>query len=166
MLPIALDPQMITVGLAGEGQPLHRRLSMLKEGGVEPVLVAADAVGFEGLSLLYIAGLETVRAGELARRARAARVLVNVEDRPELCDFHVPAIVRRGDLAFTVSTSGRAPGLARRLREWLERQFDGVWAGRLDELAAARLRWRSEGVPAGQIAERTRAFIDGKGWLA
>jgi precorrin-2 dehydrogenase/sirohydrochlorin ferrochelatase len=108
---------MVSVGLAGEGEARQRRLSMLRQSGVEPVPVASDAVSFDGLSVLYVAGLEPLAAGELARRARAARVLVNVEDRPELCDFHVPAIVRRGDLAFTVSTSGRAPGLARRLRE-------------------------------------------------
>lgn len=165
MLPIALDPQMVTVGLYGQGEALARRLALLRAGGVEPVPVAPDARDFEGLALLYVAGLEPQTGVGLAQRARAAGVLVNVEDRPDLCDFHVPAVVRRGDLALTVSTAGRAPALARRLREWLERQFAEDWAVRVAELGDARTRWRAEGVPAGEIGERTRRIIDDKGWL-
>jgi len=165
VLPIALDPQMVTVGLAGQGEPYRRRLSMLRDGGVEPVPVPADATALDGLSLLYIAGLEATSAAALAGRARAAHVLVSVEDRPELCDFHVPAVVRRGDLAFTVSTGGRSPGLARRLREWLEQHFDGEWKHRIEELGDARTRWRTEGVGPGEISDRTRRIIDEKGWL-
>jgi precorrin-2 dehydrogenase/sirohydrochlorin ferrochelatase len=156
---------MVRVGLAGNGEALERRLSMLRAGGVEPMRVPADARALAGLSLLYIAGLDTDEAADLARRARSQGVLVNVEDRPEFCDFHVPAIVRRGDLALTVSTSGRAPGLARRLREWLEQHFGTEWHGRLEELGSARNRWRAEGVPAGEISERTRQVIDQEGWL-
>ena len=166
MLPISLDPQKVRVGLAGQGEAFERRLSMLCAGGVEPVRVAADARALDGLRLLYIAGLETDDTAALVRRARSAGVLVNVEDRPELCDFHVPAIVRRGELAFTVSTSGRAPGVARRLREWLEQHFGTEWDGRLEELGASRNRWRAEGIPADQISQRTRRVIDRKGWLA
>ena len=165
MLPISLDPRMVRVGLAGNGEALERRLSMLRASGVEPMRVPADARALAGLSLLYIAGLDTDEAADLARRARSQGVLVNVEDRPELCDFHVPAIVRRGDLALTVSTSGRAPGLARRLREWLEQHFGTEWHGRLEELGSARNRLRAEGVPAGEISERTRQVIDQEGWL-
>ena len=165
MLPILLDPQMVRVGLAGNGEALERRLSMLRASGVEPVRVTADARALDGLSLLYIAGLDADEAAALARRARSAGVLVNVEDVPELCDFHVPAIVHRGDLTFTVSTGGRAPGLARRLREWLEQHFGTEWDGRLEVLGSARNRWRAEGIPAGEISERTRQVIDREGWL-
>ena len=165
MLPIALNPQMVTAGLAGEGEPLQRRLSMLRRAEVEPVSVALDARDFAGLTLLYVAGVERVRAAELAGRARAARVLVNVEDRPELCDFHVPAIVRRGDLIVAVSTGGRVPTLATRVREWLEHRFDDDWGDRVDELGAQRVRWRAEGVPIEEIAGRMRRIIDEKGWL-
>ena len=100
-----------------------------------------------------MAGLDEGEARELARRAQAAGVLVNVEDRPSLCDFHVPAIVRRGDLVLTVSTGGRAPGLARLLREWLGRRFGPEWTGRLNDLGAtrARLARRRRG-PAGSFA--------------
>jgi precorrin-2 dehydrogenase / sirohydrochlorin ferrochelatase len=163
MLPIVLNPKTARIGLAGAGEGLSCRQLMLCAAGVEAVPVAPDS-DLKGLSVLFVAGLEAPE--DLARRARAAGILVNVEDRPELCDFHVPAIARRGDLLLTVSTGGRTPGLARRLREWLQAQFGGEWDGRLAELGAARDRWRAAGVPAGEISERTRAIIDQKGWLA
>jgi precorrin-2 dehydrogenase/sirohydrochlorin ferrochelatase len=91
--------------------------------------------------------------------------LVNVEDAPNLCDFHVPATVRRGDLTFTVSTNGRAPGLSRILREWLGRTFDGAWKDRVDQAAAVRAQCREQGMATGEVSSRTRDFIEQNGWL-
>ena len=59
----------------------------------------------------------------MAADARAAGALVNVVDRPALCDFIVPAQVRRGALVIAISTGGASPMLARRLRERLQREF-------------------------------------------
>jgi len=72
------------------------------------------------------------------RAGRARGVLVNVMDDVPHCDFAAPAVVRRGDLTIAVSTGGRSPALARRLRIELERRFGPEWAGILDVLAAAR----------------------------
>ncbi len=91
---------------------------------------------------------------------------MNVEDVPELCDFHVPAIVRRGGLTLTVSTGGRAPGLAKRLREWLQNRFGPEWDEHLETLGDARADWRAGGLPPDQVSQRTRDFIDRKGWLS
>jgi precorrin-2 dehydrogenase / sirohydrochlorin ferrochelatase len=162
VLPIVIKAARI--GLAGEGEGLQRRLALLREAGVQPVSVAVDGA-LEGLSVLFVAGLDLPASEALARRARSAAILVNVEDIPELCDFNVPAIVRRGELMFAVSTNGRAPGLARRLREWLEERFGVEWEGRLVELGAARDRWRAEGLRAREMSARARRLIDEKGWL-
>jgi len=58
-----------------------------------------------------------------SREAQKQGILVNVVDDPELCTFLSPAVVRRGDLQIAVSTSGKSPALARRLREELEERF-------------------------------------------
>ncbi len=68
-------------------------------------------------------------------------MLVNVEDVLPLCDFHVPAIVRQGDLLLTASTGGTAPGLARALREHLAESFGPEWRERLADLAQERARF-------------------------
>jgi precorrin-2 dehydrogenase/sirohydrochlorin ferrochelatase len=137
----------------------------LVEGGVEPVLVEPEG-SLAGLNLLFVAGLATPVSAALAGRAREQGVLVNVEDVPELCDFHMPAIVRRGDLTFTVSTNGRAPGLSRILREWLDRAFGTEWKGRIDQVATVRAECREQGLAPGEVSDRTREFIRQNGWLA
>jgi precorrin-2 dehydrogenase/sirohydrochlorin ferrochelatase len=50
-------------------------------------------------------------------------ILLNVADVPKWCNFILPATVRRGDLAISISTHGQSPALAKRLRRELEQQF-------------------------------------------
>jgi len=80
----------------------------------------------------------------VAQEARARGILVNSVDDPPDCDFYYPSVVRRGDLQIAISTAGKSPALAQRLREELHRQIDsllpedtGVW---LDQLGETRLR--------------------------
>ena len=119
MLPLILNPLNLKAGLAGRGLERDRRAALLAEAGVEvrllPETVSDEAL--DALQVLFVAGLPEGEARELATRARAKGVLVNVEDVLPLCDFHVPAVVRRGDLLLTASTGGQVPGLARALRE-------------------------------------------------
>ena len=168
MLPITLDPRMVRIGLAGSGEGLARRRALLVEAGADPVTVSSESsdAALHCLSALFIAGLDVSVAEALARRARSGGVLVNVEDRPELCDFHVPAIVRRGALTLSVSTGGRAPGLARRVREWLQDRFGAEWGARIDAIGEARAQWRAEGRKPEDVSQRTRAMVDEKGWLS
>lgn len=168
MLPITINPRMVRIGLAGAGEGLARRAALLAESGADAVRVASESsdAALQCLSVLFIAGLERPIAAELARRARSGGVLVNVEDAPELCDFHVPAVVRRGALMLTVSTGGRAPGLARRLREWLQRRFGPEWDERLETLGAVRAGWRADGLLPDEVSRRTGNMIDDRGWLS
>jgi precorrin-2 dehydrogenase/sirohydrochlorin ferrochelatase len=159
-----LTPETARIGLIGEGEALERRRALLVGAGITPIPVLPEG-DLGDLRILFVAGLPTDQSEALAARARRAGVLVNVEDVPSLCDFHVPAIVRRGDLLFSVSTRGRAPGLARRLREWLEERFGPEWEVFSAELGEARTRWRGEGVSAADISVRTRKIIEEKGWL-
>jgi precorrin-2 dehydrogenase / sirohydrochlorin ferrochelatase len=64
---------------------------------------------------------------ELNRRislaAHAKGMLINAVDQPSDCTFIVPSIIRRGDLIVAVSTSGKSPALAKRIREQLTSLF-------------------------------------------
>ena len=167
MLPLVLNPLTLKAGLAGQGPERDRRAALLAEAGVEarilPETVSDEVLG--ALQVLFVAGLPEGEARELAARARANNVLVNVEDVLPLCDFHVPAIVRRGDLLLTTSTGGQVPGLARALRESLADQFGPEWTTRLKELGLARAKWRSDGLSPSQVSQNVRDLIARMGWL-
>ena len=167
MLPLVLNPLTLKVGLAGRGPERDRRAALLAEAGVEarilPETVSDEVLG--ALQVLFVAGLPEGEARELAARARAKNVLVNVEDVLPLCDFHVPALVRRGDMLLTASTGGQVPGLARALRESLADQFGPEWTERLKELGMARAKWRSEGLSPREVSHTVRALIARMGWL-
>ena len=167
MLPITLTPHSLKAALIGQGDALARRQALLAEAGVEARLLPQDVPdeARAGLNLLFVAGLGEGESRALATRARALGVLVNVEDVLPLCDFHVPAIVRRGDLMLTVSTGGQVPGLSRRLREGLADQFGPEWTSRLRDLANARARWRSEGMTMSEVSQMVRAHVEREGWL-
>jgi precorrin-2 dehydrogenase/sirohydrochlorin ferrochelatase len=167
MLPITLNAHTVKTGLIGAGDGLARRTALLAEAGVEARLLASDApdAALEGLNLLFVAGLPDAESRALAARARALGVLVNVEDVLPLCDFHVPAIVRRGDMLLTASTGGQVPGLSRRLRERLAQQFGPEWMARLRDLSVARARWRAEGLSSAEVSRMVRAKVESEDWL-
>ena len=167
MLPLVLNPTNLKAGLVGQGPARDRRAALLAEAGVEvrllPQPVPDDLLA--SLQVLFVAGLAEGEARDLATRARAFGVLVNVEDVLPLCDFHVPAIVRRGELLLTASTGGQVPGLARALREALADQFGPEWTARLKELGQARAKWRSQGLSSGEVSQNVRDMIARMGWL-
>ena len=64
----------------------------------------------------------------VAEEARKRGVLVNVVDDPEKSDFIMPSYLRRGDITIAVSTGGRSPTLARKIRTRLEENFGAEYA--------------------------------------
>jgi precorrin-2 dehydrogenase len=180
MIAVALDPAATPLAVAGRGPGALRRFHALQAAGAQDLRLFCDepggvalagpalcprlptAVDLASLRGLWIVGLPDDSAAELAACAREARVLVNVEDRPALCDFHSVAEVRRGDLLLTVSTGGASPGLAARIRARLAAEYGPEWAGRLASLRAQRAAWRRDGA---DVPARTDALLQANGWL-
>lgn len=77
---------------------------------------------YTGAILAFVASPDEVFVQAAASAARAARVLVNVVDRPQLCDFNTPAVIDRGEVVAAVGTGGSAPVLATMLRNDIEAQ--------------------------------------------
>ncbi len=95
--------------------------------------------------LAFIA-LDDARAAEAAARRLADKgLLVNVADRPELCDFTTPSICDRDPVLLAIGTSGASAGLAKQLRLRLEKllpqSLGRLAAGLEDARATMRLRW-------------------------
>ncbi|WP_323757233.1 bifunctional precorrin-2 dehydrogenase/sirohydrochlorin ferrochelatase [Roseivirga sp.] len=66
----------------------------------------------------------------IQKEAKERGILVNVADTPELCDFYMGSIVTKGDLKIGISTNGRSPTIAKRLREF----FNELLPDELDDL--------------------------------
>jgi uroporphyrin-III C-methyltransferase/precorrin-2 dehydrogenase/sirohydrochlorin ferrochelatase len=97
----------------GEGDAADAKRRLVADAGGEPVDRAT-----EGARLAFLALAEG--AEEAAAHWRAQGLLVNVVDRPELCDFTVPAIVDRTPVVAAVGTGGASASLAKALKERLE----------------------------------------------
>jgi precorrin-2 dehydrogenase/sirohydrochlorin ferrochelatase len=85
---------------------------------------------------------------------------VNIVDDPARCNFHVPAVVRRGALTLSISTGGNSPLLARRIRETLEKQFDPAYERYLDLLGELRSQTREQVADSTQRKALWKSLLD------
>jgi precorrin-2 dehydrogenase/sirohydrochlorin ferrochelatase len=75
---------------------------------------------------------------QISGDADRLNTLCNIADRPEVCNFILPSIVHRDDLVITISTSGKSPALAKKLRKSLENQFGEEYGTLLRLMGAIR----------------------------
>ena len=106
-------------------------------------VLTRQAREFEAVDLdstfLVVAATSSIKVNDqVYREAHRRQVLCNVVDDPERCDFYYPAVVRRGDLQVAISTAGKSPALAQRLRREFEAQLAPVYAGWIEELGRIR----------------------------
>ena len=80
----------------------------------------------------------------LVAEARRRAVLVNVVDDPEHCDFILPSYLRRGEVTIAVSTGGRSPALARKIRSRLEEKMGEEYAQLTDLIGNIRNELRKK----------------------
>ena len=88
---------------------------------------------------LVIVGTGIMEVSEAVQKdCRARNILVNVADKPSLCDFYLSSVVTKGDLKIAVSTNGKSPTFAKRFREVLEDILPDSLQDTLDNLKAIR----------------------------
>ena len=94
----------------------------------------------------------------IADEAAVNNVLCNIVDQPPLCNFYVPSSLQRGDLKIAISTNGKSPALARRIRLELEQQYGDEYARLLEDLGRLRRKLLAE-IPDDE--ERRRELLIG-----
>ncbi|HEY1263416.1 MAG TPA: bifunctional precorrin-2 dehydrogenase/sirohydrochlorin ferrochelatase [Terriglobales bacterium] len=100
------------------------------------------------------------------REAELRGVLCNAVDDPQNCDFYYPAVVRRGDLQIAISTAGKSPSLAQRLRKELESEFGPEYSEWLTELGEARARLFARPMAAEERKRRLHRLASRKAFAA
>lgn len=118
----------------------------------------------DGVELVIDASLDEALGHRVSAAARRRRVLVNVLDRPALCDFIAPAVVRRGPLQVAISTAGRSPFMASHVRRLLEETLGPEYGELVELVGRLRDRLRAEGLP---LEEQMAAYalVPGSGAL-
>ncbi len=81
-------------------------------------------------NILFLAVNNKELSASIREKAHEKNILVNVADTPDLCDFYMSSIVQKGNLKIAISTNGKSPTIAKRLREFLEENLPT----QLDEL--------------------------------
>jgi len=136
-------------------------LAVLKaEGRIEHRQREYQRGDLDGFAIVVAATDDKAANARVAQDARASGVFVNAVDDPASCDFILPSVVRRGEVALAVSTGGLSPALARRLREELEAYLSDDFAPLVELLAEVRGDLRAQGVSV--EAEAWQRAIDGR----
>lgn len=139
-LPLFVNVRGQPVILIGEGEAAEAKRRLIERAG--GVCVGES----DGKAVIAFVAIEDeMLAQATATRLKMRGLMVNVVDRPKLCDFTVPAIVDRDPLLVAVGTGGASAGLAKMVRQAIER----LLPARLGELAnglkaaraAMRHRW-------------------------
>ncbi len=145
LYPIFLKLENLDTLLVGAGNVgLEKLNALLKNSPMAKVTVVAEEVCKEIMEIIeknpnikllkrkfFISDLGEVDLLILATNdkqlhvrtkaeARKRRILTNVADTPELCDFYLGSVVQKGDLKIGISTNGKSPTFAKRFRESLE----------------------------------------------
>ncbi|HRG83842.1 MAG TPA: bifunctional precorrin-2 dehydrogenase/sirohydrochlorin ferrochelatase, partial [Chitinophagaceae bacterium] len=74
----------------------------------------------------------------IREEARERNLLLNVADTPELCDFYLGSIVQKGNLKIAISTNGKSPTAAKRIKEVLQEALPGQLDEVIDNLHRVR----------------------------
>jgi len=158
--PIFLDIKDKPCVVIGGGNVAERKVISLLDAGarvvvISPVLTPAlkklarektinycpksyEEGDLKGFFLAYSATDNSSVNRKVFNEAKREGILLNVVDVPKLCNFIVPSVVDRGDLLIAISTSGKSPALAKKIRKHLEREFGEEYAVFLDIMGKVR----------------------------
>jgi precorrin-2 dehydrogenase/sirohydrochlorin ferrochelatase len=143
--PILVDLQGKRALVVGGGKVAQRKIETLLEHGASVQVVARDLTPpleelrstgrieflgrefsdalLEGAFLVFAGTDDASLNRRVSEAAQHKGLLVNAVDQPADCNFIVPSVLSRGDLLIAVSTSGKSPAFARKVRVDLERHF-------------------------------------------
>ena len=116
-------------------------LTNLCTGGNAELIRSRYSKDYLGKAVLAIAATNNPELNrQIYKDCQELEILCNIVDDPKLCDFFVPAVVKRGDLQIAVGTEGYCPAYAGHIRENLEKIFTQDHGEFLAQLEAIRRR--------------------------
>lgn len=125
------------------------RISKNVKKMAEKGLIVAKEKNYEtsdldGIDFVISATNDSKINRKISLDAKNLKIPVNVVDDPELCDFIMPSIVKRGQMVLAISTSGRLPFLSKKLRMDLEKMVDSDYLKYFLKMAKVREKIKGE----------------------
>ena len=105
------------VKLIGKTISEEIRMIAAERGNIQLIEKAFDSNDLAGVDVVISAIDDVAASKEIAAAAKAEGKLINVADKPELCDFYLGSVVKKGNLKIAISTNGKSPTVAKRLKE-------------------------------------------------
>jgi len=125
----------VTVVSPALTEKLHR---LQRQGAFDWYARRFEACDLQKAFLVIAATSDDATNDAVYREADRTGILCNAVDQPPRCHFYFPAVVQRGDLQIAISTAGRSPSLAQRLRKEFEAQFGPEYSEWVKWLGEAR----------------------------
>lgn len=163
LFPVFLKLENLNVLLVGGGAIAHEKLNaILSNSPQTKVKLVAESISEEikelakGISSIELNERSYIKSdlknvniaisavGDLAlsetikEDAKEAGILINAADKPDLCDFYLGSIVQKGDLKIAISTNGKSPTMAKRIKETLNEVFPNETQEVLENLFTIR----------------------------
>jgi precorrin-2 dehydrogenase/sirohydrochlorin ferrochelatase len=138
---------------------LHPDLSELSDKKSIRVIRRSYKLGDLKGAMIVVAATDVNKINrKVADEARSVRALINVVDDPKSSDFIIPSFFRRGDLTVSVSTAGRSPALARKIRTRLEENLGDEYRSLVTLINDARSSLKRQSITVS--AEGWQAALD------
>jgi siroheme synthase-like protein len=131
----------ITV-VANEINPLF--FDIAKEHNITLKQKLFAATDLDHVDIVFAATNNNELNQEIIRLAHERGLLVNVADKPDLCDFYLGSIVQKGDLKIAISTNGKSPTIAKRLKQILDEALPNELNETLQHMSALRDNLRGD----------------------
>ncbi len=115
----------------------------------------------KGVDLVILA-TDSRKLHEKIKRITAKKhIMTNVADTPDLCDFYLGSVVKKGDLKIAISSNGKSPTLTKRIRQYLEEALPDDVQGLLDNLEKVRARLKGDfEYKVQKLNEVTKDFLE------
>ncbi|MFT7036902.1 MAG: siroheme synthase-like protein [Cyclobacteriaceae bacterium] len=92
----------------------------------------------DGMELVILGTNDNDLNAEIKKMTKARGLLCNVADKPDLCDFYLSSVVQKGDLKIAISTNGKSPTVAKRIKEFLNEEIPNSIQEVLENMGAIR----------------------------
>jgi siroheme synthase-like protein len=113
-----------------------------------------ESSDLDNADIVIVAVNDLATAGQIRNDAKKAGKLVNVADKPELCDFYLGSIVKKGNLKIAISTNGKSPTIAKRLKEEISDMIPDEMESVLQNMQTIRQRMN------GDFSEKVKQLND------